>query len=280
MKDRTIGEAIEAAARSGAGGVEIWGRVPHLPPADSSADSTADSSADSTARARIGSLLRDAGLEAVALGSYYRPDGTAASGRDVPEEERGDYVLAAARDLRCPLVRIWCGRSEYDETPPSVREAIYDEVRDFADAAGREGCRVVLERHNRTLTASWESAARVIDEIDHPGVSLCYQVPYPMQPHELRARTPDDFTSLLSRCAHAHLQNYVQPASPGSGGESDSHLPRTLLAHGIVDYGVFGREARRLGYEGWAMVEFPASVRGAMSEDEALAADVAFIASL
>ena len=267
MKDLPVNEAIEAIARAGARGVEIWGREPHLPPPG-----------DRGARARLGTLLRDAGLEAVALGSYFRPDGS--SGTNVPENERGDYVLAAARALGCPLVRIWCGRTEYEQTPEPRREAIYDEIRAFADAADREGCRVVLERHNGTLTSSWSSAAKVLDEIDHPGVSLCYQVPYPAPPEELRRRTADDFARLLPRCVHAHLQNYVEPPQSGPESPTDARLPRTLLADGIVDYGPFGREARRTGYDGWAMVEFPAAVRGVMGEDEALAADVDFIVSL
>ncbi len=270
MKDRSVVAAVETAARVGAGGVEIWGREPHLP-----------SPADRASRVRLRTLLRDAGLEAVALGSYFRPDGiTGLPGSSVREEERGEYVLAAARELGCPLVRIWCGRGEYEETPESRREAIYDDVRAFADAAGREGCRVVLERHNGTLTSSWVSALKVLDEIDHPGVSLCYQVPYPAPAQELRGRTADDFARLLPGCEHAHLQNYVERSQAGPEAPTDARLPRTLLAEGIVDYTLFGREAHRIAYDGWAMVEFPAAVRGVMSEDEALAADVAFIVSL
>ena len=263
MKDRTIAAALEACARSGAGGVEIWGRPGHLPPRG-----------DRAGYARIREQLADAGLEAAALGSYYRPDGAAQSAAHASADDPGnpDYVLEAISELRCPVVRIWAGDRGYDATAAADREAIYDQVRLFAERARAVGAAVVLERHNGTLTDSWSSASRVIDDIGSDNVFLCYQVPYPVPPDDLRSKTAADFAQLLPRSAHAHLQNYVDRVA--------GRLPRALLGNGIVDYTAFGSCARSASYEGWAMVEFVADERGNLTEDQALAADVAFIRSL
>ena len=263
LKDRPIDEAIETCARAGAGGVEIWGRPDHAP-----------RHGDRAGYARIRRLLHDAGIEAVAFGSYYRPDGTASTGVRAVADDPGspDYVLEAVTELRCPVVRIWVGTRGFDETEAAERESIYDEIQVFAERAHAAGCTVVLERHNGTLTDTWTSASRVMDDIGHGNVFLCYQVPYPAAAEELRSRVAADAAQLLPLSAHAHLQNYAD--------RPEGRLPRTLLGDGIVDYASFGTHARRAHFGGWSMVEFVADVRGSMSEDEALAADVAFIASL
>lgn len=265
FKDRSLEETIDLIVGSGAKGVELWGREPHLP-------------GTSAERRRLAGRLRDAGLEICALGSYYRPDGRRAgealrtSAAAVDRENDPDSVLEAAHDLGAPLVRIWAGSENYESCDPGTREAIVHEVRWFGDRARDAGCEVVLERHNGTLTNSWESAGRVVAAVDHVAVSLCYQVPYPAPAQELATRVRDDLESLLPHSRHAHLQNYVEA--------TDGSLPRTLLAEGIVDYRPIGAIAREVGYRGWAMVEFVGPVRGARSEAEALAADIEFIESL
>jgi len=265
FKDRSLDEAIELIAASGAKGLELWGRSPHLP-------------ASSAERRRLAARLRDAGLEICALGSYYRTDGSRDGGPPlaVPSaserDTEPDYVLEAAHDLGAPLVRIWPGSEDYERCPVATREAVVREIRAFGDRARDAGCAVVLERHNGTLTNGWDSARAVIAAVDHPSVSLCYQVPYPAPAQELATRVRDDLASLLPHSRHAHLQNYVEAA--------DGTLPRTLLGEGIVDYRPITAIARESGYGGWAMVEFVGPVRGARSEAEALAADIAFIESL
>ncbi|MFW6292013.1 MAG: sugar phosphate isomerase/epimerase family protein [Spirochaetota bacterium] len=269
FKDRPLDDALHLIAGSGARGIELWGRAPHLP------DDPAD-------RRALRGRLDDAGLELCALGSYYRPDGrtalrsgaTAGPGTDTARDPETDplAVLDASEDLRAPLVRIWPGARDYEACAEAERDAIVEEIRWFADEAARRGTKVVLERHSGTLTNSWDSAARVIEEISHDNVALCYQVPYPAPAEDLRTRTAVDIDRLLPLSAHAHLQNYAVA--------SDGTLARTLLAEGVVDYAPLSAAVARSGYDGWAMVEFVGEVRAELSEAEALAQDVRFIASL
>ncbi|MFW5745526.1 MAG: sugar phosphate isomerase/epimerase family protein [Spirochaetota bacterium] len=258
FKDRPLEEALAVIRDAGARGIELWGRAPHLP---------ADQAGRRALRRRIG----EAGLELCALGSYYRPEGFGGDRRSEPEADPV-FVLEAARDLGAPVVRIWAGARDYEACVLDERAAIVEEIRRFADEAAGCGVKVVLERHNGTLTNSWDSAGRVIDEIAHENVALCYQVPYPAPPDELRARTAADIDRLLPLSGHAHLQNYAVA--------SDGTLPRTLLGEGVVDYTPLTAAIARSGYEGWAMVEFVAVERGGRSQAEALAADVRFIDSL
>ena len=256
MKDLPLAEVIETCARAGAQGIELWGRAPHLP-----------APSDRAGVARLKRHLRGAGLELAALGSYVRP------GPEPPvsDEEDPRRILDAAAELDCRLVRIWAGRKEHAESTSAEREVVYEGIRRIADDAPAAGCRLVLERHNNTLTNSWVSAGEVIAALSSDLVRLCYQIPYPVPAQDLRNRADADF-NLLAISAHAHLQNYRE--------QPDGSLERSLLAEGIVDYGSFGERARRAGYDGYAMVEFVAPDRGELNVQEALAADLAYIRSL
>ncbi|MBT3275921.1 MAG: hypothetical protein HN368_22420, partial [Spirochaetales bacterium] len=130
---------------------------------------------------------------------------------------------------------------------------------------------VVLERHNETLTNTWESPRRVLDLIDRPNMSLNYQVVYPAPVTELRENSAADYRELLGRAAHAHMQNYQELPN----GE----LKRCFLDEGIVDYSALGEAARSAGYAGAFMVEFLPDDTHGLSDVEALRRDLQFIRS-
>ena len=258
FKERSPSQALRAIAAAGADSVELWGQPPHLP-----------YPVDEAWCAELRRQAEELGLTFCALGSYYRPGSHPTyDGHAVTKENQ----LAAAQALGAPIVRIWPGEASHAATAPEARERLYAEIRDFADAAQDAGMLVVLERHVGSLTEGWEAPLTVLEEVDHPAVSLNYQVVYPAPQEELTSLAVADYRRLLPHSRHAHLQNYVVAASAGP--------PRTLIAGGVVDYSGLGQAARACGYDGSFMIEFPADERGGMSVDDAMSADVAGVRRL
>ena len=82
-------EALDRAAAIQFDGVELWGKPPHLPAGAGEAEGRA-----------IGEAIRERGLEAAVFGSYLRAV-------EEPFAPAADALLAVARGLGAPLVRVW-----------------------------------------------------------------------------------------------------------------------------------------------------------------------------
>lgn len=143
---------VEECVKHGLSAVE-WGGDVHVPP-----DDLANA-------ARVGELTRQAGLTVAAYGSYFR---LGAGGDFGP-------VLAAAKALGAPVIRVWAGTEGSAATPPERRAALVGEACDIADMAGKEGLTVTLECHVGTLTDRWQSALRFMREADRPALRMYWQ---------------------------------------------------------------------------------------------------------
>ena len=257
-KDSPLSEVIRIAADTDAAAIEVWGQPPHI-----------DYPLHISAIEDATKIAANAGIEIAALGSYFQP-GKSTEYAGIQLTAKNQVEIAEAFGAR--LIRVWCGAQDYEESTPSKRNEIYEEIRRFADTAGASGIGVVLERHGNSLTHGWSLPETVLKEIGHPNVSLNYQIPYPAPVKSYAAKSVDDYTRLLPLSKHAHLQNYLL--------DSEGNLIRTQLADGIIDYSELGNAARVAGYEGYFMVEFAAESRGALSFVESIASDIAYIESL
>lgn len=98
--ERLIQEVVDAGLQ----GLE-WGGDVHVPHGDTS---TAE---------QVGIRTREAGLEVVAYGSYYRLGET----RDNPEFEA---VLESACALKAPTIRVWAGRQASADADAGVLNSL------------------------------------------------------------------------------------------------------------------------------------------------------------
>lgn len=146
-------ETIIAACKAAGLQAIEWGGDVHVPPTDLEN------------AARIGHLTREAGLSVAAYGSYFRL-GTG-----------GDFapVLAAAKALAAPVIRIWAGTADSDKVSADERAALVAEARAVAEAAAGENITVTLECHVGTLTDNWPSALDFIRAVDHPHLKMYWQ---------------------------------------------------------------------------------------------------------
>ncbi|WP_344971500.1 sugar phosphate isomerase/epimerase family protein [Streptosporangium fragile] len=155
------------AADAGLDAIE-WGQDAHIP------------LGDEAAARRVGDATRAAGLDVSALGSYYRAGAIA----DTDEDGRvWRQVLAAARALRAPRIRVWAGNTASAAVTPAGRRRILDALRRCVDSAG--DIVIATEFHADTLTDDVESARSMLDDV--PGLRTYWQPPNGMPDAEALA---------------------------------------------------------------------------------------------
>ncbi|MFW6060525.1 MAG: sugar phosphate isomerase/epimerase family protein [Phycisphaeraceae bacterium] len=147
-------QIVDLVAQADLDGIE-WGGDVHAPHGDVD-----------TAR-RVAQMTRDAGLDVIAYGSYYR---VCAS-----DDLSFDHVIDSARALGTDLVRIWAGRGTFAEMTEDYRKRVADETRRFADRAADAGLTLAFEYHRGTLTETADSARRLLEEVDRPNVKSLWQ---------------------------------------------------------------------------------------------------------
>jgi sugar phosphate isomerase/epimerase len=152
-----IEEIPEIAAAADLECIEWAGDV-HVPPGD-----------EATAR-RARALTEAAGLAVASYGSYLRFEGS--------EEEvraEGAAVLAAARALGAPRVRVWATHVASAEASSEQRAQAARRIAEFADRAAEHGIEVGLEFHGGSLTDEIGSTLRLLDAIDRESVRSYWQ---------------------------------------------------------------------------------------------------------
>ena len=134
-------EIVRLCVECGLRAVE-WGGDIHVPHGDCE---TAE---------RVSRLTEAAGLRTAAYGSYYR------CGVSAPEEFA--RIVACARLLRAPFIRVWAGNNGGAECTPQQRAAVVSDLKRCVELAGEAGIRVGTEFHSGTLTDSLDSCLELL----------------------------------------------------------------------------------------------------------------------
>ncbi|MGP9539216.1 sugar phosphate isomerase/epimerase family protein [Brachybacterium sp. AOP43-C2-M15] len=183
FRDLDVGSVVEHATAAGLECIE-WAGDAHVPPGDTAAAEHARTTTE------------HAGLAVASYGSYLRFEGTSAEHR-----AEADGVLAAARALGAPRVRVWAGSTGSAEATAEDRARVVHRLQDFADRAAADGIDVGLEFHGRTLTDEIGSTLRLLDEIDRENV-LSYWQPHQGMPADDALET---LREVLPRASTIHV---------------------------------------------------------------------------
>lgn len=178
-----VDRVVELAADAGLACIE-WAGDAHVPPGDTIAAS----------RAR--ELTEQAGLAVASYGSYLRFEG---SDEEFSAEVEG--VIASARALGAPRIRVWAGSRGSVDVRAQDRAALVRRIQEFTDRAGEHGIDVGLEFHGRTLTDEIGSTLRLLDEVDRPTV-LSYWQPHQGMPD---ADALETLRQVLPRASSIHV---------------------------------------------------------------------------
>lgn len=163
FRDLPVERVVELAGQAGLACIE-WAGDAHVPAGDTDAAETART------------LTEQAGLAVASYGSYLD-----FQGEDEAAARQADAVLASARALGAPRVRVWAGRSGSAQATETDRARAATRIRVFADAAAEHGIEVGLEFHGGTLTDEIGSTLHLLDEIDRENVTTYWQ-PHQGQP--------------------------------------------------------------------------------------------------
>lgn len=217
-------QIVAVAKRGGLQGIE-WGGDVHVPHGDVR-------QADTVRR-----MTLDEGLEVSAYGSYYR---AGESGGDNPEF---DAVLASAKALGAPVIRVWCGRRGSADADAAYRETVIADLERIGRAARAEGMTVGCEFHGGTLTDTNESAIALFEALDSDTVRPYWQPPVgASQDYRLAG-----LQALLPRLCNLHVFYWTTV---------DGKRERRPLAEGRETWMPFLRLAASTGRDHWAMLEF------------------------
>ncbi len=124
----------------------------------------------------VAKKMSDAGLTTAAYGSYYR------AGESEPQGTSFSSVLETALALRTKKIRIWAGSRNAEDVTPRNWRIIVRDIRRVTDLAAQEDVRVVLEFHAQTLTNSYRSTHKLLEEL--PATGLIWQPISRLNPEE------------------------------------------------------------------------------------------------
>ena len=91
-----------------------------------------------------------------------------------------EKVVATAKALGAPLIRVWAGRLGSAEADGEYRDMVCRNMQRLADLAAAEGMDVCFEWHGGTLTDTTESALALIEAVDRPNAGTLWQPPVNM----------------------------------------------------------------------------------------------------
>jgi len=151
----TVEDVIKVAKEAKIHGIE-WGGDIHVPPGDFwQAD-------------RVGMLTRDADLEVISYGSYYRLGSS-------ENQASFETILKTALALGASGIRVWAGTKGSDIATEADWEFVVYDAKRIADLAKEKNIRIHLEYHGNTLTDTVDAAVELMKKIDHANVSLYWQ---------------------------------------------------------------------------------------------------------
>lgn len=203
----SIKEIIELVKKAGLDGIE-WGGDIHVPHGNLK-----------TAKL-VNKMTRDAGLEIVSYGSYYRVGVSEQKGIKFRD------VLETAKLLDTSNIRVWAGNKSAKFIIPEERNRIVKESRRIAEMSKSYGIKISFEYHDHTLTDSAGSTRQFLEEIKHEDVRTYWQ-PYVDKSLDFNVRSikelldyisnfhvfywyPDKNSRLLLEEGRKHWRNYLK----------------------------------------------------------------------
>lgn len=145
-------EIIQLAVDAKLDGIE-WGGDIHVPPGDFERAE------------KIGKATRDAGLEVLSYGSYYRAGA----------EENGIEILETASALGAPHIRIWAGAINAPDMTEEDWNGLAARIGQFCKDAERYGIGVSCEYHNNTATSNIASTVRLLKMVPNENFFTYFQ---------------------------------------------------------------------------------------------------------
>lgn len=179
-------EIVELCQKSQLRGIE-WGGDVHVPPGDE------------TRATEVAQLIKEAGLETVCYGSYYRCDGN-----------NFEAVLDTALHLSAPLLRVWAGQKGSAQSDAENFQRVADDLNRISEMAAPHGIGIATEYHGGTLTDTRESCARLHEAASHPNLKTLWQPLRRAIGDDKIEENSDDLRAVLPFLSNIHVYNWIE----------------------------------------------------------------------
>lgn len=147
-------EVIKITKEAGLAAIE-WGSDVHAP---------AD---DVESLKNIAIMQKEAGIVCSSYGTYFR------FGVDSVDEL--PKYIEAAKILGTRVLRLWCGKKNFEDMSEDERSFIISEAKRAAQIAEREGAILCMECHKNTFTNSLEGALTLMKSVNSPAFRMYWQ---------------------------------------------------------------------------------------------------------
>lgn len=145
-------------------------------------------------------LMQVAKLETTAYGSYYRV-------ADSQAELSFESVLATAKALGAPNIRVWAGTKGSSEASEAYFDAVVKDSRRIADLAAQEDIIVSFEFHANTLTDTNEAALNLLKACKHSNIYSFWQPPH----YQSQSYRADGLKAILTQLTNMHMFYWPEP---------------------------------------------------------------------
>ncbi|MFQ5928993.1 MAG: sugar phosphate isomerase/epimerase family protein [Acidobacteriota bacterium] len=244
----TVDEILVKAKKLGFDAVMLVAKRPHVSPLDY----------DAEARQRLRKQIRDLGLELACLAGYTDfTGGIDRSGIPIPEIQAA-YVgelARLARDLDCPLVRIFTGY----ERPGIPFDQHWGMVVEGLKSAAREAARhdVTLAVQNHHDIANHHDALYwLLSEVNEPNCKAAFDAWTPalqgLSGKELAAavRKMAPFLVHTTVADYVKLPRFIYDTKLSNFIRQENVMRAVPVGTGFIDYGSFFQTLKEIGYQG------------------------------
>ena len=163
FRDKAPEEIIAAVRECGLDGIE-WGADVHVLPGD-------------LVRAhQVRTMTEAAGLEVLAYGSYFKAG--------VDPVEAFVPVLASAKELGAPCIRVWAGAKGSAAADADDVQRVVQSTQQICEMAAADGIEICYEYHPNTLTDSRFCAVETYKRAAKENLRLYWQPNFCLSPEE------------------------------------------------------------------------------------------------
>lgn len=115
----------------------------------------------------IAKLQKEAGLCCSSYGTYFR----------LGENSTDELIsyIEAAKILGTNVLRLWCGKKNYENLTDEEKSFIIEESKKAAEIAEREGVILCMECHRNTFTNSLAGALELMKSVNSPAFRMYWQ---------------------------------------------------------------------------------------------------------
>jgi sugar phosphate isomerase/epimerase len=252
---------LDRAKSLGFDAVMLTAKRPHLSALDY----------DAAARKRLREKLERLGLRVACLAGY-NDFGLGFDRPDVPVREMQILYIrelcALARDLGCPLVRVFTGFPSGGVSFDALWNACVAGLRECARLASAHHVTIGVQNHHDTAVHH-ESLFELLEEIAEPNCKAMFDAWAPaLQGADLASAVK----KLAPHIVHTTVADYVRRPRFRYDPGLVNYVPEPAavravpMGEGFIDYASFFRALREAGFDGYVGYEMCSPLRGGGSE--------------